>query len=67
VEVKGAGMEKIQEGSAAVFQDPYESVNPFYKMSHVLMGPIRKFKLAHSEGEAPQAGKRGASGGRSKP
>jgi len=60
-------MEKIQEGSAAVFQDPYESVNPFYKMSHVLMGPIRKFKLAHSEGEAPQAGKRGASGGRSKP
>jgi peptide/nickel transport system ATP-binding protein len=30
----------------AVFQDPYEVYNPFYKVDHVLETPIRTFKLA---------------------
>jgi peptide/nickel transport system ATP-binding protein len=30
----------------AVFQDPYEAYNPFYKVDHVLELPIRNFGLA---------------------
>ena len=36
----------------AVFQDPFESLNPFYKIRYVLMGPIKKLKLANSQSEA---------------
>ena len=35
-----------------VFQDPYEAFNPFYRVDHVLMAPIRQFNLAPSEGQA---------------
>ncbi len=38
----------------AVFQDPFESFNSFYKVDHMLEVPIRKFKLARSAGEARQ-------------
>ena len=38
----------------AVFQDPFESFNSFYKVDHMLETPIRKFKLAASKGEAHQ-------------
>lgn len=31
----------------AVFQDPYDSFNPFYKISHAILEPIKKFKLAN--------------------
>ena len=30
----------------AVFQDPFEVYNPFYKVDHILDVPIKKFKLA---------------------
>lgn len=36
----------------AVFQDPYEVYNPFYKVERVLRIPIQKFKLACDEEEA---------------
>lgn len=36
----------------AVFQDPFESFNSFYKVDHMLQMPIRKFKLARSRAEA---------------
>ncbi len=36
----------------AVFQDPYQVYNPFYTVDRFLEMPVRKFKLAHSEGEA---------------
>jgi oligopeptide/dipeptide ABC transporter ATP-binding protein len=38
----------------AVFQDPYEVYNPFYRVDHVLTTPVRKFRLAKtaSEGRA---------------
>ena len=29
-----------------IFQDPFESYNPFYKVDHVLEAPINNFKLA---------------------
>lgn len=36
----------------AIFQDPYEVYNPFYKVDHVLRTPIAKFKLAKSREQA---------------
>jgi len=35
-----------------VFQDPYATYNPFYRIDRVLEVPIRKFKLAKSKDEA---------------
>jgi ABC-type oligopeptide transport system ATPase subunit len=34
-----------------IFQDPFESYNPFYKVDHVLHAPIKNFKLAKSKDE----------------
>jgi oligopeptide/dipeptide ABC transporter ATP-binding protein len=33
----------------AIFQDPFEVFNPFYKVDHVLESPIRNFGLAKSK------------------
>ncbi|MEM7127527.1 MAG: ABC transporter ATP-binding protein [Chloroflexota bacterium] len=38
----------------AIFQDPFEVYNPFYKVDQVLTTPIRKFQLASSPAEASQ-------------
>ena len=35
----------------AIFQDPYEVYNPFYRVDHVLTTPVRKFGLASSAAE----------------
>ncbi|HEY1935213.1 MAG TPA: ABC transporter ATP-binding protein [Acetobacteraceae bacterium] len=36
----------------AIFQDPYEVYNPFYRVDHVLTTPVRKFHLANTKTEA---------------
>jgi peptide/nickel transport system ATP-binding protein len=36
----------------AIFQDPYEAYNPFYKVDQVLTTPIKKFHLASSREDA---------------
>lgn len=36
----------------AIFQDPFEVYNPFYKVDHILTTPVAKFKLARSKAEA---------------
>ena len=36
----------------AIFQDPFEVYNPFYKVDQVLTTPMRKFQLASSHEEA---------------
>jgi oligopeptide/dipeptide ABC transporter ATP-binding protein len=36
----------------AIFQDPYEVYNPFYRVDHVLTTPVRKFRLARTKAEA---------------
>ena len=36
----------------AIFQDPFEVYNPFYKIDHILTTPIQKFGLAASKAEA---------------
>ncbi len=38
----------------AIFQDPFEVYNPFYKVDHVLTTPVAKFNLAASPAEARQ-------------
>jgi oligopeptide/dipeptide ABC transporter ATP-binding protein len=38
----------------AIFQDPFEVYNPFYKVDQVLTTPVRKFRLAASRQEAQQ-------------
>jgi oligopeptide/dipeptide ABC transporter ATP-binding protein len=38
----------------AIFQDPFEVYNPFYRVDQVLTTPIRKFKLASSRAGAQQ-------------
>jgi oligopeptide/dipeptide ABC transporter ATP-binding protein len=35
----------------AIFQDPYEVYNPFYRVDHVLTTPVRKFRLAKTAAE----------------
>lgn len=36
----------------AIFQDPYEVYNPFYRVDHVLATPVRKFRLAATRADA---------------
>jgi peptide/nickel transport system ATP-binding protein len=36
----------------AIFQDPFEVFNPFYKVDHLLTIPVSKFRLAESRDEA---------------
>jgi peptide/nickel transport system ATP-binding protein len=36
----------------AIFQDPFEVYNPFYKVDHILTTPIEKFSLAESDAQA---------------
>ena len=39
----------------AIFQDPFEVYNPFYRVDHVLTVPIAKFKLGQVEGRGARA------------
>src|SRR5262245_6685394 len=36
----------------AIFQDPFEVYNPFYKIDHILTTPIHKFGLASTRRES---------------
>jgi peptide/nickel transport system ATP-binding protein len=38
----------------AIFQDPFEVYNPFYKVDHVLESPIKNFGLAKSKSQRRQ-------------
>ena len=42
-----AGRRDFRHHVQAIFQDPYEVYNPFYRVDHVLTTPVRKFRLAH--------------------
>ena len=35
-----------------VFQDPFEVFNPFYRIDHVLVTPVKRYKLADTEAKA---------------
>jgi oligopeptide/dipeptide ABC transporter ATP-binding protein len=44
----------FRQGVQAIFQDPFEVYNPFYKIDHILTTPIQKFGLAESQGQAQE-------------
>src|ERR1700677_2572624 len=45
----GAERTKFRRDVQAIFQDPYEVYNPFYRVDHVLTTPVAKFRLASSK------------------
>ncbi|MGB3306742.1 MAG: ABC transporter ATP-binding protein [Thermomicrobiales bacterium] len=51
-DLKGQSLRHFRREVQAIFQDPFEVYNPFYKIDHLLDVPIKKFKLASSRKEA---------------
>jgi peptide/nickel transport system ATP-binding protein len=49
--LSSAGRRDFRHHVQAIFQDPYEVYNPFYRVDHVLTTPVRKFRLARSAAE----------------
>ena len=49
--LNAAGRRDFRHSVQAIFQDPYEVYNPFYRVDHVLTTPVRKFRLARSAAE----------------
>ena len=49
--LSGSGRRAFRRDVQAIFQDPYEVYNPFYRVDHVLTTPVRKFRLASSKAE----------------
>jgi oligopeptide/dipeptide ABC transporter ATP-binding protein len=49
--LSAAGRRDFRHDVQAIFQDPYEVYNPFYRVDHVLTTPVRKFRLATSRAE----------------
>jgi oligopeptide/dipeptide ABC transporter ATP-binding protein len=52
-----AGMDKTEHREFLrsvqfIFQDPFGVFNPFYRVDHILLKPLSKFKLAHTRREA---------------
>lgn len=50
--LKGKQQLKYRQEVQAVFQDPYEVYNPFYRVKHVFDLVIKRFKLARNKREA---------------
>jgi len=50
--VRGEARMDFRREVQAIFQDPYEVYNPFYRVDHVLTIPVRKFRLANGRAEA---------------
>ena len=46
------GQQRFRQDVQAIFQDPFEVYNPFYKIDHILTTPNQKFGLAASKTEA---------------
>ncbi len=49
--LKGRQLLEYRRDVQAIFQDPFEVYNPFYKVDHVLAAPIRHFGLAKGRQE----------------
>ena len=47
-------MRAFRQDVQAIFQDPFEVYNPFYKIDHILTTPIDKFGLASSRQQATE-------------
>lgn len=55
--IKGREWWNYRREVQAIFQDPFAPLNPFYKVKHALIEPIKKFKLANSQSEADKLAK----------
>jgi peptide/nickel transport system ATP-binding protein len=53
-QASGRQRREFRRDVQAIFQDPFEVYNSFYKVDHVLTTPITKFGLAKSKQEARQ-------------
>jgi oligopeptide/dipeptide ABC transporter ATP-binding protein len=49
-----AGRRAFRHDVQAVFQDPYGVYNPFYRVDHTLLTPLRRFRLATSRAQAQE-------------
>jgi len=52
--LKGEQQLEYRKEVQAVFQDPYEVYNPFYRVKHIFDLVIKRFKLARNKREAQQ-------------
>ena len=52
--MSGADRKSFRRQVQAIFQDPFEVYNPFYRVDQVLTTPIRKFKLASGRAATQQ-------------
>jgi peptide/nickel transport system ATP-binding protein len=50
--LKGGQQLEYRREVQAVFQDPYEVYNPFYRVKHIFDLVIKRFNLAHNKNEA---------------
>lgn len=50
--LRGTARRNYRREVQAVFQDPFAVYNPFYRVDHALMQPLKLFGLARSRGEA---------------
>jgi peptide/nickel transport system ATP-binding protein len=50
--ISHAAWRSFRHDVQAIFQDPYEVYNPFYRIDHVLTTPVTKFKLAPTKAAA---------------
>ena len=54
VKMGRGGRKNFRREVQAIFQDPFEVYNPFYRVDQVLTTPIHKFKLASGRASAQQ-------------
>lgn len=52
--LRGQALVNYRREVQAIFQDPYEVYNPFYRVKHIFDMVIRRFKLARNRGDARQ-------------
>ncbi len=50
--LRGEARRRFRRGVQAVFQDPYSTFNPFYRVARSLTLPLRQFRLASGADEA---------------
>ena len=50
-EMNGRERAQFRREVQVIFQDPFESYNPFYKVDHVLRTPVRRYNLASSRSD----------------
>lgn len=50
--LRGKAQRTFRREVQAIFQDPFAVYNPFYRVDHALLTPIRAFGLVHSRDEA---------------